>query len=208
MKRSLCGFLRYLQMIVLLISLSISILYFAGAPLVAYFTAKAKMCIIKGAPGYPHTDIHMIAQTSNTVQDDEIHEPAIGSQYGYIYCDRINLSAPIYYGDDEKSLLYGAGHYTVSGLPGSGKPILISAHDSTFFAELEQIEITDLVVIATKYGKFKYEVTQTKIIDDTDTEEFDLHKDEEILILYTCYPFGEVIGQRTKRFLVLCKPVS
>lgn len=208
MKKSFYEFIRYLQMIGLLILLSIPVLYFTGAPLVDYFTAKAKMYIIKGAPGYPHTYIQMNTQTSNMVQDEVIYEPVIGSQYGYIYCDRINLSAPLYYGDDETSLLYGAGQYTGSGLPGSGKPILISAHDSTFFAELEQIENSDLVVIATKYGRFKYEVTETKIIEDTDIEEFDLHRDEEVLILYTCYPFGEMIGYRSKRFFVLCKPVS
>lgn len=212
MNRKSKTLIKYIKMILLLLALCTPVLYIAGAPLAAYFEADLRMSIIKGAPGYPHTEENINIEN---LQLDKYKDggskmamPSPGIQYGYIFCDRIGLSAPLYYGDDEEILLKGAGQYLGSGLPGSGKPILISAHESTFFAELEHIEISDVVTIDTMYGKYSYKVSDDKIITASDTTAFDLDDDGEILILYTCYPFGEFTGKKDSRFFVYCLPVS
>ena len=202
MNRNSKSIMRYVQMSLLLIILAVPVLYGAGKPLASYLISLAKMVMIKGAPGYP-------GEYSPTmpVRLSRVSIPELGAEYGSIHCGRIGLSAPLYYGDDDKALQNGAGQYPLSGLPGFGKPILISGHDDTFFAPLEQIEEGDIITIKTNDGSFEYEVTGTKITDSSDTTAYDLELDAEQLILYTCYPFGKLIGSSDGRIFIYCSPV-
>lgn len=201
----------YIKMSLLFMVLGALVLYVAGAPLVDYVTSHGKLAMVKGAPGYPgesYPTMSRLDMRRNRSEDmSEIQEPAPGTPYGTIESVRIALTAPLYYGDDDKSLQSGAGQYTGSGLPGQGKPILISGHDGTFFAPLEQIEIGDILTITTEYGSFDYQVTETKVADASDFTVYDLTKDKEQLILYTCYPFGALIGDRSDRFFVYGDPI-
>lgn len=142
----------------------------------------------------------------SSIKPGEADIPDLGSQYGTIHCDRIGLSVPLYYGDDDKVLQKGAGQYPLSGLPGEGRTILISGHDITFFAPLEDMIEGDLVRILTDYGSFDYEVTDIRITDDSDSSAYDLDSDLEQLIIYTCYPFGRLIGENDGRIFYYCSP--
>lgn len=146
-------------------------------------------------------------QTGN-LNMSEIQLPELEKQYGTISCQRISLSAPIYYGDSDGALENGVGHYPNGNLPGKGRTILISGHDATYFASLEKVKRGDLMTITTDYGQFEYIVTSLKILDHTDTKAYDLNQEKEELILYTCYPFGQLVGKRSLRFFVYCKPVD
>lgn len=166
------------------------------------------MMITKGAPSYPNEyDSKVFDLIGNKVDISEVQIPRLGTQYGYIYSESVDMNAPIYYGDSEEVLLKGVGQYVSSGLPGEGKPILIGGHDVTYFAPLEFIAIGDKVTIDTNYGKFEYVVTNNAIADADDMSAYDLTSSLEQLILYTCYPFGEVVGNRSKRYFVYCDRV-
>lgn len=162
------------------------------------------MAITKGAPTYLNKFNHnttIFTQNKDKENTSEIQVPNIGLHYGNIYCERIGLEAPLYYGDKEEILLEGAGQHIASGLPGEGRTILIGGHDITYFAPLEQIEVDDIVEIETSYGKFQYQITSTIITHAQDDTAYDLTLQEEQLILYTCYPFGKVVGDRERFFV-------
>lgn len=202
----------YLRMSLLFMILASIILYFAGAPVASYVTAKTKMIIENGAPkhqGGKLQKLEPIVNINGTMDSSEIQKPEINSQYGTIFCERIALTAPIYYGDSDTILEKGVGQYSLSGLPGEGKPILIGGHDITYFAPLEEILVGDIVNIATTYGEeYSYKVTDTKVAAATDTTAYDLSQDKEQLILYTCYPFGKLTGDRSNRYFVYCNKVA
>ncbi len=183
--------------------------YVAGVPVFSMVSSEWNMITIKGAPGYPQEYVpqtsKLVLEPMSTSNQSEIKVPAQGESYGNITCERIALAAPIYYGDTEDCLEKGVGQYTGSGLPGEGKPILIGGHDVTFFAPLEQIEVGDSLVITTGFGDYQYEVTEIKTVEKVDYTVYDLTLPKEQLILYTCYPFGQVIGERSGRYFVFCE---
>ena len=201
----------YIGIPLLFMILGYVVLYIAGAPVITVISSHAKMIITKGAPSYPNEyDPEMsklVMNNKSTMDVSEIQVPALETHYGNISCERIGLEAPIYYGDSDVVYGNGVGQYTASGLPGEGKPILIGGHDSTYFASLEQIEAGDLVYITTNYGQFEYKVTSTKVADAMDTTAYDLSQTKEQLILYTCYPFGQLIGDRSDRYFVYCDKI-
>ncbi len=212
MNRKFVEIINYCKMSLLFITLGVIVLYFAGKPLITYGISRTNMMIEKGSPKL--SEIDSLNQTKQLVKDvglldeSEIRIPEIDSQYAEISCERIALSAPVYYGDNDEDLQRGVGHSTQSYLPGEGKPILIGGHDETYFALLKQIETGDSVKITTNYGDFQYKVVDIKIAQATDTKAYDLNQNKEELILYTCYPFGKLIGTRSDRYFVYCDKVS
>ncbi|MHB8130879.1 MAG: class D sortase [Mobilitalea sp.] len=198
----------YIKMSLFFMTLGAIVLYLAGVPLVSYTVSLGNMIMVKGAPGYPDEYnpelLELVNDSSSALEESEFRVPTLETQYGTIICDTVALTAPLYYGDSESSLSNGVGQYPLSGFPGKGKPILVSGHDVTFFAPLEKIEIGNVINITTNYGEYEYKVVATKIAGSADTTAYDLTQDKEQLILYTCYPFGQVIGDRKDRFFVYC----
>lgn len=172
-------------------------------PIYRYMEAKVEMIIVKGAPSYPNEYDHKVfTLLDGTMDKSEVQIPKVNTLYAYIRSEEIDLNAPIYYGDSEKLLLKGVGHYIASGLPGEGKPILMGGHDVTYFAALENVSVGDRIQLSTNYGEYDYIVSNTKITDVTDNSAYDLTEEHETLILYTCYPFGKVTPERSERFFV------
>ncbi len=126
----------------------------------------------------------------------------VGTQYGEICWETENETKkiPLYYGDREDILDLGAGTYPGYGLPGQGTRILAGAHDATYFSGLGELKQGDLVKVYTIGNSFTYEVTKTEIADAA--QAFAEKEEQEQLILYTCYPFGETEQTRTQRYLV------
>ncbi len=205
-------FLSYMGIPLLFTVLGYLALYLLGVPAVNLAKAHISMIITKGAPGYSAEFDPALSETvplqENIFDKDEIRIPAQGEHYGNLTCVRIGLEAPLYYGDGEKVLIKGAGQYMASGLPGEGRPILIGGHDGTYFAPLENIAIGDVISLETNYGKFEYKVTGTLTADALDNTAYDLSETKERLILYTCYPFGKLIGERNERYFVYCDRIQ
>ena len=135
-------------------------------------------------------------------------EPNIGEQYGTIACDRIGLKAPIYFGDNDVVLDWGAGTFPGSWIPGCGGTTLIAGHNGTYFHVLKDVEVGDAFTIATEYGDYEYIVSDFTVVNETEIEACRLDSDEEQVVLYTCYPFYRISGRRTQRFFVYLEKVS
>lgn len=65
-----------------------------------------------------------------------------------------------------------------------------------------------MIQVNTSYGDFQYRVTQTMVRPASAVRQADLERSQtEELILYTCYPFGTQLGEKTKRLFVTCEKI-
>ncbi len=145
------------------------------------------------------------AAKPNTVDASTFTFPSYGTHFGQISIDGTSIDAPLFFGDGKAQLKQGACVYNGSHIPGYGKPILISAHNNTWFHDLGSAKVGNYVTIQTNYGTYIYEITGTKI--SPDGSDYDLSGDEETLTLYTCYPF-DTLGLTSQRFFVYATYVS
>lgn len=145
--------------------------------------------------------------SKGTVNVSGITMPKYEQHYANLTVPDLEIDCKLYYGDSDAVFKEGAGQYTGSSLPGFGKPILIGAHNKSYFKELEWVEIGQTVIIETNYGTYKYKIYKTQIAKDTDESAYDLTANEEILMLYTCYPFG-TLGYGDDRLFVYGRKIS
>ena len=136
--------------------------------------------------------------------------PTYGKRFGTIKIEAINLSLPVYHGDNLQILHYGIGHYAGSYFPGEGGSIIMPGHNNVgVFHDLDKLKKGDKIVIEANYGSFTYEVSDYKVVKETDLDAFPIKKEEELLILYTCWPINRsVVGRKTERFVVYAKKVG
>lgn len=133
--------------------------------------------------------------------------PTWGNKYGTLYIDSINVKLGLYYGDSLATLRKGVGQ-SVSYFPGEGGSIICMAHDTGGFLKyLYTVNVGDKIKIETDYGKFTYQIYETKIVKQTETDAVYLQDDEEVLMLYTCYPSNS-IGHATHRFITYSKLIE
>lgn len=141
----------------------------------------------------------------------DITAPESGSQYGQLTCEKVGLDAPVYWDDTYEILRKGAGQYPGSRMPGYGMMILLSAHNVSHFRPLRDMEVGDIVKFDTSYGEYEYEVTEIGVYNELDLEGWvidHLMDDEEILVMYTCWPFEFQAGRKTDRLTVKAKRIS
>ncbi len=214
----------YILYPVLFTVIGIAVISFGVKPVLKIMDADICMQIINGAPEASMDYELQQTMLSGLVNDGangegdtkkeqettqiSVSEPEYGIQYGSISCEKAELLAPLYYGDDEEILRLGAGQYASSKMPGTGGTTIIGAHDSTYFAGLEQIKVNDQVVITTNYGEFTYEVKQVKVAKANDESAYQFEPDIEQVILYTCYPFGVSTYDREERYYVYCSRIT
>ena len=118
---------------------------------------------------------------------------------------------PVYWGDSDDLLAKGVVQSNYSAYIGATGRVVLAAHNHTYFRYLPNILVGDQVILKTDYGKFTYEVTETKELPDTDTSllYYDVTADPPVddLILYTCWNNG-YMGLSDQRLYVICKVVS
>ena len=179
----------------------------AGASAGELVQTRLNVAVDLGAPVYQYTE------EGNQPQEGELKKseavtPSVGSRFGTILCERIGLKAPLYYGDSKEILTRGAGQYTGSGLPGEGRPILAGAHDSGYFAPLQNIKKDDIIKVNTSYGEFQYKVTDLTVKNASSITKKDLEHTGEELVLYTCWPFGPLTEEKTQRYFVAAEKIA
>lgn len=161
-------------------------------------------------------DMFSVKQNSNVVPEvkfsginNTITEyPEYGTRYGNIKIDSIGVNLPLYYGDKLSILNKGIGQSSGAYFPGEGGTIICMGHNSkTFLYNLPDVKNGDKIEIETTYGKFSYEVYDAKVVNMYDVDKLPVQKDEEILMLYTCYPIRG-IGHRTDRYVIYAKRVN
>ncbi len=139
-----------------------------------------------------------------------LNYPKFGHKFGSLIIKSIGMNLPVYHGDNLKILRYGVGHYAGSYFPGENGTIILAAHNTSgFFNKLDDIKKGDKVIFKASYADFEYEVYDMKVVKETDLNAFKIQHDEEILIMYTCYPINRsVVGRKTKRYVVYAKKVG
>ncbi len=155
---------------------------------------------IQGSPTYDYAK-------GDDLGDDEYIRPSNGDLYGQIYTDE-DINAPLYCGDGAEQLAKGVGTYEGENYPGEGGVILVSSHDSTYFEKLDHLKEGDKVYVDTLYGKYCYEVFEERIYDVSDDFEYKENISGEVLVMYTCYPLGQSVGNRDERYFVYAKKIE
>jgi sortase A len=156
---------------------------------------------------FKEKDVSLLPETGEMVELPGHEYPLEGVRYGQVIIESADIDAPLYYGDGTKELSKGIGTDTRAFIPGANRTVLLSAHNNTYFHTLGKAQVGDVIQINTNYGKYNYEVIETKIVLNTDGTAYDLYKNEETLLLYTCYPF-DTLGLTPQRYLVYGKYLS
>ncbi len=131
--------------------------------------------------------------------------PEYGTQYATIEIQRIGANLPVYFGDTLDILKKGVGHSSGSYFPGEGGSILYMGHNSKkVFRRFSELQIGDEIKVTTTYGEYNYKIYDMQLINETDTDKVPIQRNEEILMVYTCYPFNN-IGYATQRYVVYAK---
>ena len=137
-----------------------------------------------------------------------ISYPSYGANYGTLIIPSIEVNLPIYYGDELEILKYGIGHTAGTYFPGEGGSILYMGHNtSNMLKRLPEIKNEDTIEIETTYGKYQYKVYDGKVIEDTDFASVPIQREEEILMIYTCYP-TTAITYTPYRYIIYAKKVT
>lgn len=144
---------------------------------------------------------------SDTINASDVEFPSVDKQFGELKIANRDVSAKLFFGDGKVPLRNGVGVYAGSFIPGYGKTILVAGHNNTYFNGLKNVKKGDIVKIGTSYGNYEYKITDTKIYNADNKKAYDLSRNEENLILYTCYPF-DMLGITEKRFFVYAEKVS
>jgi sortase A len=145
------------------------------------------------------------AGDSGTARDsaakkEEFRPPAPGDWVARLEAPRINLSATVLEGTDDRTLARGAGHIEDTPFPGQPGNVGIAGHRDTTFRPVRRIKVGDPLLVTTPDRVFEYRVTKTFIVGPDDVYVLD-PADHSTLTLVTCYPF-EYIGHAPKRFIV------
>ena len=131
--------------------------------------------------------------------------PEYGTQYATIEIPRIDANLPVYFGDTLEILKKGVGHSSGSYFPGEGGSILYMGHNSKkVFRRFSELQIGDEIKVTTTYGEYNYKICDMQLIKETELEKVPIQREEEILMIYTCYPFNNV-GYATQRYVVYAK---
>ncbi|MBL8220737.1 MAG: class D sortase [Bryobacterales bacterium] len=119
---------------------------------------------------------------------------------GQLEIPRLEISAVVVEGDDDRALRRAVGHLSKSAQPGEPGRVVLAGHRDTFFRNLRWVRKGDAVRMSTPHGSHLYEVRMVQIVAPDDTTAI-APSHGEILTLVTCYPFG-FLGPAPYRFLV------
>lgn len=126
--------------------------------------------------------------------------PAAGSTMAKLAIPRLELSAIVLEGAEERQLKLGPGHIRGTSLPGEGGNVGLAAHRDSFFRPLRFIQKSDTIKLTTYAQEFQYRVVSTEIVQPEDVRVL-YPAGYETLTLVTCYPF-DFVGPAPKRFIV------
>ena len=131
--------------------------------------------------------------------------PGYGTRYANIVIEDLDIDLPLYFGDTLKILRNGVGQSSGGYFPGEGGSIICMGHNNSgYLRRLPEIEIGTKIQIKATYGTFTYVVYDTKIVPQENLDAVPIQDEEEILMLYTCYPVNS-IGHAKNRFITYAK---
>ncbi len=148
------------------------------------------------------------SKETGTVNIKDVDFPTHGKVYGEILIDSVGIDCPLIYGDSKNLLWRGACQYMGSTIIGYGGTTMACAHVNRHFKNLSKVSVDDYIKINTTYGSYIYKVVYTGIHKDSDKTAYDLTREDENLVLYTCFYEHTAFGNVKKRFFVRADFVS
>lgn len=132
-----------------------------------------------------------------------------GDQIGTVWVEGTEVNCNLYWGDTSGIFRAGAGCSADNGcvMPGDNGTVFVGGHTDSWFVDLKSTEIGAIIHLDTLWGEFEYQVTETKVIYDTEVDQCRWGDTEPNCILYTCYPFG-IQTPTNRRYLVYAEPLQ
>jgi len=119
-----------------------------------------------------------------------IAAPNEGNPVGVLHIAKLALDKVIVQGTSEDDLRQGPGHYPGTPLPGEQGNAAIAGHRTTYgapFYNLDELHPGDLIGITTVQGSFTYRVTDSLVVNPSDTAVV-ANTTKPELTLTTCNP--------------------
>ena len=117
-------------------------------------------------------------------------KPLTGDAIGQISIPSIGVSEFVVEGTTTGNLRKGPGHYPSTPLPGERGTTAIAGHRTTYgapFRRLDDLRRGAQIVIDMPYGRFRYRVERTRIVDDQDLSVLRKVRHDR-LVLSACHP--------------------
>lgn len=119
---------------------------------------------------------------------------AVGDSLTRLSIPDIKVSIVVVEGVSANALRAGAGHYPNTPLPGEESNVAIAGHRSTYgkpFANLDQLESGDEIILETPLGKNYYRVSKAPyVVASDDWAPIAATPGRKTLTLTTCHPKG------------------
>ena len=129
------------------------------------------------------------AAASPAVNDAPPVLPASGA-VAVIKFPKLNVEKTVVEGVSVSDLKKGPGHYPETPMPGHIGNVAVAGHRTTYgapFYRLDELKSGDAILITTREGQFKYQVTQSKVVGPDDSSVLNPTPDNR-LTLTTCHP--------------------
>lgn len=198
----------YILMPLAFLIIGYSVIYFALSSFIEAVISVWDMVQLSGTINEEDESIYSGSSVlGGTVKSSTITFPNYGTEYARLSIPSAEINAPIFFGDGQKQLSKGIGHYNGSDFPGMGSTILLSGHNNTYLHTIDRAQIGDNITITTSYGVYVYKINEIKIVDSSNVSATNISADEENLVIYTCYPLS-TLGLTSKRYFVYAEYVS
>jgi sortase A len=113
-----------------------------------------------------------------------------GNAVAIIRIPGIGLEKAVVEGVSLPALKRGPGHYPDTPLPGQPGNAAIAGHRTTYgapFSRLDELDRGDPILVTTRQGRFRYEVSSKTVVRPSETSVLDA-SDDNRLTLTTCEP--------------------
>ena len=140
-----------------------------------------------------------------TFEEGEIVRPKFGEMYALLSAGVFETSIPVYWGSSSELYERGTCQASSSAVIGDTGNTVISAHQDTFFADLDKIKTDDKIYLKTNYGEFEYTVKEIFVFNKKQSKYVSPSKISK-LTLYTCQK--DVLGNSDERLAVVCEPTE
>ncbi|MGN0204429.1 MAG: class C sortase [Coprococcus sp.] len=128
--------------------------------------------------------------------------------FGYIELPSIEQTFELYIGATMDNMSKGVAIMGQTSLPigGENTNCVIAGHrgynrNKTFFKEIEEIQIGDMIYIRNPWEKLSYKVESIDVIDPYDIDAVRIQEGQDMITLLTCHPYG---SHGRYRYLVYC----
>ncbi|WP_202982873.1 class C sortase [Sharpea azabuensis] len=115
---------------------------------------------------------------------------------GYVEIPKINVSLPIYHGDDQAILQIAIGHIPGTSLPvgGKGTHSVLSGHrglpSARLFTDIDQLKKGDIFMLQVMDNTLTYKVDQISVVLPSDMSKMQIDPNQDYCTLMTCTPYG------------------